>query len=214
MLTKVKPALQLKDTSLFRQQCYIDGKWVDADDKSHARRATIRRTARRSARCRTWARPKPGARSRPPTPHGRRGARRPPRNAAAILRKWFDLMMANQEDLARADDGRAGQAARRIARRDRLRRVVHRMVRRGRQAHLRRHDPAAPGRQAHRRHQAADRRVRGGHAVEFPQRDDHAQGRPGAGRRLHHGDQARDARRRIRRWRCANWPSAPASRRA
>ena len=34
MLTKVKPALQLKDVSLFRQQCYIDGKWVDADDKS------------------------------------------------------------------------------------------------------------------------------------------------------------------------------------
>ena len=34
MLTKVKPAFQLKDMSLFRQQCYIDGKWVDADDKA------------------------------------------------------------------------------------------------------------------------------------------------------------------------------------
>ncbi len=34
MLTKVKPALQLKDMSLFRQQCYIDGAWVDADSKA------------------------------------------------------------------------------------------------------------------------------------------------------------------------------------
>ena len=32
MLTKVKPSFQLKDPSLLRQQCYIDGKWVDADD--------------------------------------------------------------------------------------------------------------------------------------------------------------------------------------
>jgi succinate-semialdehyde dehydrogenase/glutarate-semialdehyde dehydrogenase len=32
--------------------------------------------------------------------------------------------------------------------------------------------------------------VRGDHAVELPGGDDHAQGRPGAGRRLHHGAQA------------------------
>ena len=34
MLDRVKPALQLKDSNLFRQQCYINGQWVDADDKS------------------------------------------------------------------------------------------------------------------------------------------------------------------------------------
>ncbi|HKA41412.1 MAG TPA: aldehyde dehydrogenase family protein, partial [Burkholderiales bacterium] len=34
MLQKVKPAVELKDMSLFRQQCYIDGAWVDADNKS------------------------------------------------------------------------------------------------------------------------------------------------------------------------------------
>ena len=34
MLDRVKPAFQLKDTKLFRQQCYIDGAWVDADDKA------------------------------------------------------------------------------------------------------------------------------------------------------------------------------------
>ena len=32
MLTPVKPAIKLKDMSLFRQQCYVDGQWVDADD--------------------------------------------------------------------------------------------------------------------------------------------------------------------------------------
>ena len=32
MLTPVKPAIKLKDMSLFRQQCYIDGRWTDADD--------------------------------------------------------------------------------------------------------------------------------------------------------------------------------------
>ena len=34
MLQKVKPAFQLKDMSLFRQQCYINGEWVDADNKA------------------------------------------------------------------------------------------------------------------------------------------------------------------------------------
>ena len=32
MLQKAKPAVELKDQSLFRQQCYVDGAWVDADD--------------------------------------------------------------------------------------------------------------------------------------------------------------------------------------
>ena len=43
--------------------------------------------------------------------------------------------------------------------------------------------PAHARRQAHRRAEAADRRLRRDHAVEFPGRDDHAQGGPGAGRR-------------------------------
>ena len=34
MLQKVKPPITLKDMSLFRQQCYVDGAWVDADDKA------------------------------------------------------------------------------------------------------------------------------------------------------------------------------------
>ena len=46
------------------------------------------------------------------------------RSARAILRRWADLMIDHQEDLARAADHRAGQAARRVARRDRLRGVA------------------------------------------------------------------------------------------
>ena len=48
--------------------------------------------------------------------------------------------------------------------------------------------------------------VRGDHAVEFPVRDDHAQSRPGAGRRLHRRDQAGEPDAASRRWR---WPSSP-----
>ena len=88
---------------------------------------------------------------------------------------------------------RAGQAARGGASRDRLRRLVPRVVRRGGEARLRRHDPRATGGPADRRAQGADRRLRRDHALELPRRDDHAQGRAGARRRLHDRDQARRA---------------------
>ena len=89
-----------------------------------------------------------------------------------------------------AADERAGQAAGGGARRDRLRGLVLRVVRRGGEAGLRRHDPGAPARQADRRPEGADRRHRGDHALELPRRDDHPQGRAGARRRLHDRDQA------------------------
>ena len=50
--------------------------------------------------------------------------------------------------------------------------------------------PGSRPRQTHRRAEAADRRDGGDHALEFPCGDDHAQGRSGAGRRLHDGRQA------------------------
>jgi succinate-semialdehyde dehydrogenase/glutarate-semialdehyde dehydrogenase len=99
MLQKVKPAVQLKDMSLFRQQCYINGEWTDADDKStipvhnpadgvqigtvpNMGTAETRRAI--EAAHAAWA----GWRARSA------------KERAAILRKWFELMMANQEDLA------------------------------------------------------------------------------------------------------------------
>ena len=92
------PALDLKDPKLFREQCYIDGAWVAADSKktfsvdNPATGETIGAVpdmgaaeTRRAieAADRAW----PAWRAKTA------------KERAAILRKWFDLMMANQDDL-------------------------------------------------------------------------------------------------------------------
>ena len=59
---------------------------------------------------------------------------------------------------------------------------------------------------AHRGDEGAGRRLRRHHAVELPGRDDHPQGRPGAGRRLHRSCiKPGRRRRRSRRWRWPSW---------
>jgi succinate-semialdehyde dehydrogenase/glutarate-semialdehyde dehydrogenase len=91
--------LQLKDPTLLRQQCHVDGAWCDADSgetfsvhdpatgreiarvpnmgAAEARRAiTAAQTAQPAWRARTAG------------------------DRARVLRKWFELMLANQEDLA------------------------------------------------------------------------------------------------------------------
>jgi len=99
MLTKVKPALQLQDTSLFRQQCYIGGKWVDADGKATlavnnpadgAQIGTVPNLGAAETRRAIEA-----ANAAWPAWRAKTAKER-----AVILRKWFDLMMAHQEDLA------------------------------------------------------------------------------------------------------------------
>ena len=99
MLQKVKPSFQLKDMSLFRQQCYIDGEWVDADDKS-----TIA-VYNPADGTQIGTVPKMGAaetRRAIEAAHAAWPAWRAKtaKERAAILRKWYELMMANQEDLA------------------------------------------------------------------------------------------------------------------
>ncbi len=99
MLQKVKPAVQLKDMGLFRQQCYIDGAWVDADNQSTlavynpadgVQIGTVPNMGaaetRRAIEAANAAWPAWRAKSA--------------KERAAILRKWYDLMMASQEDLA------------------------------------------------------------------------------------------------------------------
>ena len=91
--------MKLQDTSLLRQQCYIDGQWVDADSKRaldvvnpasgeklgtvpNAGAAETRRAIEAAARAfPAWA-------------------ARTAKDRGAILRRWSDLMLANQEDLA------------------------------------------------------------------------------------------------------------------
>jgi len=99
MLQKVKPAFQLKDMNLFRQQCYINGEWMDSDDKS-----TLA-VYNPADGVQIGTVPKMGAGETKRAIEAANAAwpawrARTAKERAAILRKWFELMMANQEDLA------------------------------------------------------------------------------------------------------------------
>ncbi|MDP2705991.1 MAG: aldehyde dehydrogenase family protein, partial [Burkholderiales bacterium] len=99
MLTKVKPSFQLKDPSLLRQQCYIDGKWVDADD---SKTLAVHNPADGQQ---IGTVPGMGAAETKRAIDAANAAwpawrARTAKERSNILRKWFELMMANQEDLA------------------------------------------------------------------------------------------------------------------
>ena len=92
-------SIKLKDQKLFRQQCYIDGQWMDADGKqtipvsnpaTGASIGSIPKMGAGEARRAIEAADKALPAWRAKTAKER----------ANILRKWFDLMMANQDDLA------------------------------------------------------------------------------------------------------------------
>jgi len=95
-----KPAaLSLKDPKLFREQCYIDGAWQDADGRktiavtnpaNGAGLGSVPRMGAGEAKRAVEAAERAWPAWRAKTAKER----------AVILRKWFDLMMANQEDLA------------------------------------------------------------------------------------------------------------------
>ena len=134
------------ESDLLRRQAYVDGRWVDADSGATfavvnpATGETIAEVPRMGA-AETRRAIEAAQRALP----GLEGdARR--RSAPAILRRLADLMLEHAGRPRRAAGHRAGQAARRGARRDRLRRLVLRVVRRGGEARLRRHDPDAAGR--------------------------------------------------------------------
>ena len=140
-------------------------------------RSAIPPTASCWAPCRTWARPKRAAPSKPRTPPCPPGRRRPRPSARRSCGKLVRSHARERRRSRRHHDRRAGQAAGGIEGRDRLRGLVHRMVRRRRQTHLRRHHPRPPGRQTHHGAAPAHRRGRRHHAVEFSRGHDHAQGR-------------------------------------
>ena len=92
------PALSLKDPALFREQCYLDGAWTSADSGGSIKvnnpatgeilgsvpdmgAAEAKRAV--EAADRAW----PAWRAKTA------------KERAAILRKWYDLMMASQDDL-------------------------------------------------------------------------------------------------------------------
>jgi succinate-semialdehyde dehydrogenase/glutarate-semialdehyde dehydrogenase len=92
-------AMKLTDPKLFRQQCYIDGAWVDADGRgtiavenpaNGERLGTVPKMGADETRRAIEAADRAWPAWRAKTAKER----------AVILRKWFELMMANQEDLA------------------------------------------------------------------------------------------------------------------
>jgi len=87
---------------------------------------------------------------------------------AVLMRKWYELMMAAQEDLAQLMTAEQGKATGREPRRGRLWRLLHRMVRRRGQAHLWRCDSQQRRGPPHRRDEGARRRSCRHHAMEFP----------------------------------------------
>jgi succinate-semialdehyde dehydrogenase / glutarate-semialdehyde dehydrogenase len=89
----------LKDTTLFRQQCYINGEWVHAGSKE-----TIVVTNPATGEA-IGTIPKMGAAETRRAIEAADGAfvgwrSRIASERSAILRRWFELMLANQEDLA------------------------------------------------------------------------------------------------------------------
>jgi succinate-semialdehyde dehydrogenase/glutarate-semialdehyde dehydrogenase len=91
------PALPLKDPKLFRTQCYIDGEWTGngktfpvVNPATGSVLATVPKLGAEETRRAIEAAERAWPAWRAKTAKER----------AAILRKWFDLMMANQEDLA------------------------------------------------------------------------------------------------------------------
>src|ERR671927_478284 len=103
-------SLKLKDQKLFRQQCYIDGKWLDADSGKSSpvhnpatgeELGSVPRMGAAEAKRAIEAAERAWPAWRAKTAKER----------AVILRKWFDLMMANQEDLAQIMTAEEGKRA-------------------------------------------------------------------------------------------------------
>ncbi|MCU0806033.1 MAG: aldehyde dehydrogenase family protein, partial [Burkholderiales bacterium] len=93
-------SLKLADPNLFRQQCYIAGAWADADSGgtlsvTNPATGAVLGTVPNMGAAET-RRAIEAANAAMPAWRAKTAKER-----AAILRKWHDLMMANQEDLAR-----------------------------------------------------------------------------------------------------------------
>src|SRR3954469_1123001 len=99
VMTETAARLGLKDAGLLRGQCYVDGQWIDADSgktidvtnpSDGSRLGTVpaagEAETRRAIEAANRAYPAWRARTA--------------KERAKILRKWFELMLANVEDLA------------------------------------------------------------------------------------------------------------------
>ena len=178
---------RLKDPSLLREQCYIDGTWVGQPELPVNNPATgveIAKVAQLGAADATRA-VEAAERAFPVW------AKLTAKQRSNTLRKWFELIIANREDLAlilTSEQGKplsealgeidiGGAYVEFFA--EEARRVYGETI------------PTQKGRRAPARDQAADRGLRRDHALEFPELDDHPQSVAGARCGLHGGAQAR-----------------------
>ena len=100
MINSASGAVDLKDARLFREACYVDGKWIQAGSgqtinvDNPATKEIIGKVPKLG-----------GAETRGAIDAARRAfpawSKKTAKERATVLRRWFDLMMANQEDLAR-----------------------------------------------------------------------------------------------------------------
>ena len=96
-LERAAPAL--KDPTLLRQQCYVNGKWIGADDGA-TQAGDQSRERRRHRLAPVFRAPRRGARSMPPNAAWPAWRAKTAKERSAILRKWYELMLANHDDLA------------------------------------------------------------------------------------------------------------------
>ncbi len=99
-LTEQSKNIGLQNVSLFRQQCFINGVWLDADSGStfavtNPADRTLLGSVPRMGTAET-RRAIEAANAAWPSWRARTAKER-----AAILRRWFELLIANQEDLAK-----------------------------------------------------------------------------------------------------------------
>src|SRR5437588_4728649 len=100
-VTKMEsPTTQLKDPRLFREACYVNGQWVQAAsgqslNVDNPATDEIIGTVPKLSAAETRQAVEAANRAFPAW------SKKTAKERAAILRRWFDLMMANQDDLAR-----------------------------------------------------------------------------------------------------------------
>lgn len=90
--------MQIKDQSLFRQQCYIDGAWHDADsgktfEVDNPADGSVLGTVPAMGAAETRRAIEAADRAFP------EWSQRPAKERSAVLRRWFELMMENVDDL-------------------------------------------------------------------------------------------------------------------
>jgi succinate-semialdehyde dehydrogenase/glutarate-semialdehyde dehydrogenase len=98
MSTAASVGVSLQDARLFRQAAYIDGAWIDAVATiavDNPATSDIVGTVPRLGRVETRQAIEAAARAFPAW------RKKPAKERAAVLRRWFELMLAHQEDLAR-----------------------------------------------------------------------------------------------------------------